>query len=485
MKVIKVGGIGTQSRIAQACDRCRSKKIRCDGERPCCTQCANVGFECRTSDKLSRRAFPRGYTESLEERVRALESEVKDLKNLLDEKDEKIDVLSRIHSFSPPQRANSTTDSVRSPSITKSTTSSDSSEGMIHVDRSSIRPAEGNPFTGLSSTPGFAGVFTDKLVQQGKMTSRASTKCLTALSAPVVRGRRNQTVKTPPRLVSDQLINIFFQEWAPLYPVVHRPTILKAYEQYLLNTESLQSDARTMAQLNLIFGIAALSSRSRTNQDPAFFEENWSSQLDSFAGDTSILSLQCFVLAQMYCITKSDYRSLLRYRALAVDICHQLGLYEPQENLALSPLEGETRKKVFWCQYVLDRFCSALTGIPVLFREEDIQTEYPVDVDDENVTETGFLPALPGESTRISSAIALFGATRILTKALEQLFSSKSSYDVSIVKIRALAGELDEWLYNLSPHLRLEFTQDKPSTNVTSSRSPLLVSAKLMLYRGF
>lgn len=100
MKVIKVG-TASQARIAQACDRCRSKKIRCDGVRPSCTQCLNVGFECRTSDKLSRRAFPRGYTESLEERVRQLELEVRELKELLDEKDEKIDVLSRIHSKSP------------------------------------------------------------------------------------------------------------------------------------------------------------------------------------------------------------------------------------------------------------------------------------------------------------------------------------------------------------------------------------------------
>lgn len=96
MKVIKVGS-SSQSRIAQACDRCRSKKIRCDGIRPTCSQCANVGFECKTSDKLSRRAFPRGYTESLEERVRQLELEVRELKDLLDEKDEKIDMLSKMH----------------------------------------------------------------------------------------------------------------------------------------------------------------------------------------------------------------------------------------------------------------------------------------------------------------------------------------------------------------------------------------------------
>lgn len=79
------------------------------------------------------------------------------------------------------------------------------------------------------------------------------------MSDPVSRGSSNQAVKTPPRLVSDQLINIFFQEWAPLYPVVHRPTILKAYEQYLNNSDSLKDDVHTMAQLNLIFGVAALS----------------------------------------------------------------------------------------------------------------------------------------------------------------------------------------------------------------------------------
>lgn len=106
-------------------------------------------------------------------------------------------------------------------------------------------------------------MFTDRLVSQAKSTSKIPTSSLTQWSAPVARASPNQALKTPPRLVSDQLINIFFQEWAPLYPVVHRPTILKAYEQYLNNTESLKKDVHAMAQLNLIFGVAALSSNVR------------------------------------------------------------------------------------------------------------------------------------------------------------------------------------------------------------------------------
>ena len=177
MKVIKVGG-GSQSRIDQACVRCRSKKIRCDGVRPCCSQCANVGFECKTSDKLSRRAFPRGYTESLEERVRALEAEVRDLKSLLDEKDEKIDVLSRIYSFSPPSHQHSQqqqqqqpqpqpqqkqrgsrsppTPSSGSPATQKT---ADAADGVIHVQplSQSTGSSDQNDDAGLSSTRGFTG----------------------------------------------------------------------------------------------------------------------------------------------------------------------------------------------------------------------------------------------------------------------------------------------------------------------------------------
>lgn len=58
------------------------------------------------------------------------------------------------------------------------------------------------------------------------------------------------------------MVNIFFQEWAPLFPVLHRPTFLKVYEDYTTNPESIE-DKQSMAQLNLVFGIAALSAEVR------------------------------------------------------------------------------------------------------------------------------------------------------------------------------------------------------------------------------
>ncbi|OKL64488.1 hypothetical protein UA08_00870 [Talaromyces atroroseus] len=482
MKVIKMGNT-SQSRIAQACDRCRSKKIRCDGVRPCCTQCKTVGFECKTSDKLSRRAFPRGYTESLEGRVRSLEAEVRELKNLLDERDEKIEVLSRIHSFNSPRRkacspqsstASASAGSIREASQSMTSpreiaTSTSEADTVIAFQHS----AKLTPFAGPSSVRAFSATLTEKLKTQGVSPSSFSTKALTAFPARNYQ-RTPQTLKSPPRLVTDQLVNIYLQEWAPLYPVVHRPSILKALDHYLADPSSLKEQPLTVIQLNLIFGIAALSSKSRTHQDPTIFEPNWYSQLESFCGDMSVPVVQCMVLAQMYFLAKGDYQSLNRYRALAIGTIQALGLDRSQGHLALDPLTTETRKKVFWCQYILDRFAAALTGLPLMLLDKQISTELPADIDDENVTTTGFLPGLPDESTRMSSTLALLRAAMVLGKVVETLYPPAAGYEVYMSKVHELSEELDNWKKDLPVHLQLVFLQDKPSTNVTDSRSPLL-----------
>jgi hypothetical protein len=82
---------------------------------------------------------------------------------------------------------------------------------------------------------------------------------------------------------------------------------------------------------------------------------------------------------------------------------------------------------------------------------------------------------LPGEFTRLSSALALFHATRILSKVLENVYPAAATHDLSLQRLAALDAELSQWHDELPDHLRLNFAQDKPSTDITGSRSPLLV----------
>ncbi|KAI9670022.1 MAG: hypothetical protein M1831_007058 [Alyxoria varia] len=357
MKVIKVGSSTQQSRIAQACDRCRSKKIRCDGLRPCCTQCAQVGFECKTSDKLSRRAFPRGYTESLEERVRALETETRELKELLDARDDKIDILSRMRSQSSSRGSGA-----------HQATSSNYQAGFPEgqnvggpgYDAFQSLPTNSNAgghesdiyFSGTSGGRGLAsnaeshssfppwklivaGALKSKLRDTEKDVSQIDTDILFPSSPPKpLKSQRPSDIpwsKVPPRLFTDQMVNVYFQEWAPLFPIIHRPTFLAMYNEYLANNGELQ-DKQWTAQINLIFGIGALSSGNRTAGEIQACENQWRANLKPTLMDTSLLNLQCLILAQIFCIQKGDFSKVHLYKALAVGIAQKLGLHRSQES---------------------------------------------------------------------------------------------------------------------------------------------------------
>ncbi|KAL8893665.1 MAG: hypothetical protein Q9192_005044 [Flavoplaca navasiana] len=482
MKVIKLG-TSAQSRIAQACDRCRSKKIRCDGITPCCTQCANVGFECRTSDKLSRRAFPRGYTESLEERVRALEQEVRELKDLLDEKDEKIDILSKIRSDSSSPRQPSSglsPETIRQEHATYPNESRQDDDFEVQQSPGLLDGETDSCFMGPSSGQAFVGTFKAKVKESGKHcpefdteTFFASCKTRSTNSTPSADHQaKHKPPKAPPRLLSDQLINVFFQEWAPLFPILHRPTFLNIYTNYVADSEGSE-DQHSIAQLNLLFCIAA---QSMDGNKPFVetFERQWQGALEAVLGENTLATLQCLVLAQLNCIAAAEYTKLQHYKNLAINLSHYLGLHQSQDSLSMDTLTIETRKKVFWTLYTVDCFSAALLGLPKLLKDEDISTEYPADIDDENVSEKGFQPTLPGESTRLANALALFRGSRILAKVLEVLYPASQSYDLSLLRMGSLNEELNKWLNSLPPHLRLQFAQDKPSTKIIGSRSPFL-----------
>ncbi|KAI0009873.1 fungal-specific transcription factor domain-containing protein [Xylariaceae sp. FL0662B] len=477
MKVIKVG-TSSQSRIAQACDRCRSKKIRCDGIRPCCSQCANVGFECRTSDKLSRRAFPRGYTESLEERVRQLETEVRELKDLLDEKDEKLDMLSRMHDNRQPSVCST---SSPKPTEPKRDARSPVKEDTFRIQASPLLLGVENSdsyFMGPSSGRAFIESFKRKLQENGKSCSDFNPEAFLHIQGcyPLVSNPPAQSLKVPPRLFSDRCVNVYFQEWAPLFPVLHKPTFLRLYEEFVADSDKVKNNHK-LAQLYLVFSIAALSSELPDTEQIAACEIQWQRALDAILMDNTMNTLQCLVLALMLCTIRADYKRLQHYKGIAVGLSHRLGLHQSQKRFSFGALTIETRKKVFWTLYTLDCFSAAMLGLPKLLKEEDIHAEYPSDTDDEYVTEKGFQPTLPGEYTRLSSALALFKVSRVLANVLEKIYPAATSHELSLQQIAVLDADLADWSENLPTHLKLNFVQDKPSTDITGSRSPILALA--------
>ncbi|OXV05480.1 hypothetical protein Egran_06752 [Elaphomyces granulatus] len=55
-----------RKRVSRACDRCRSKKDKCDGIRPSCSACQASGQTCSYEPHAKKRGLPEGYVRGLE-----------------------------------------------------------------------------------------------------------------------------------------------------------------------------------------------------------------------------------------------------------------------------------------------------------------------------------------------------------------------------------------------------------------------------------
>lgn len=138
--------------------------------------------------------------------MRGLEAEVRELKDLLDEKDEKIDMLSRLQSFSPPSRKCSTTLSPTSMEQVKQEIES-AKEDVLLVEAPSMSSTTDE--AGASSTAAFIQAFDQKAHDDGHDDPGIRYAKFAQLSRPQTPSLPlpRTSSKVPPRLLSDQYIS--------------------------------------------------------------------------------------------------------------------------------------------------------------------------------------------------------------------------------------------------------------------------------------
>ncbi|PFH55948.1 hypothetical protein XA68_17334 [Ophiocordyceps unilateralis] len=444
MKVIKSRSL--KSRLSQACNRCRSKKIRCDGEQPACSQCASVGIECLTTDKLSRRAFPRCYTDFLEEQLRDLQREVRGLRarsDCVDGPSEKVGHRRR-------RRLVQLADN-----------------GWLYLPKPALlRAPNGSQrlLVGPSSGLFIIAALEQTLQKLGNQFSdfNAEDLLLAQFSAPVTSPGSFQSSYLPLGLFSDRYVDVFFREWAPLFPVLDRITFLQTYDEFISQPDRVRCGYQ-LAQLHLVFAIAELSSASPNLEQVASYESRWTGVVETQSLADTLDALQCLVLAVLYCTLLGDNRRLQYYKSLAVGLSHRLGLNPGQKRFPV----WRTREMVSLTLYTLDCFTAASMGLPRLLRDEAVD-------DDECVSVEASEPEPAGEKDEMSGALALLQASRLLARVLETLYPATASR-MSLQQMSTLGQELDTWYAKLPDHLRLDSVDDEAPTE--DIRRPLLALA--------
>lgn len=150
------------------------------------------------------------------------------------------------------------------------------------------------------------------------------------------------------------------------------------------------------------------------------------------------------------------------YIGVALRSALRMGLHR-SFNSSFNPIEAETRKRLFWVIRRMDTYMGAMLGLPRFLEDEDIDQDFPVEVDDDYITETQILPMPEGSISVMSAFNAHTRIVQVLSKICKYVYPIKGTqsggknsvtYTVKYSKIRELEQDLAQWLDELPMALK-------------------------------
>lgn len=150
------------------------------------------------------------------------------------------------------------------------------------------------------------------------------------------------------------------------------------------------------------------------------------------------------------------------YVGIALRAALRLGLHRSVV-ANFNPIESELRKRLFWVVRKMDVYVSTLLGLPQMVSLEDIDQDYPREVDDEYITPTRILEMPGNRISLMAGANAHTRLVEIVTKVVKFIYpvrharhrtKSDNTYMVSHSKIRDIERDLQAWMEALPSVLR-------------------------------
>lgn len=184
-----------------------------------------------------------------------------------------------------------------------------------------------------------------------------------------------------------------------------------------------------------------------------------SRQLLDIADCRDLTSLQAIIFMIQFLQSSAKLSTCYAYIGVALRSALRMGLHR-SINENFTPIEAETRKRIFWVIRRMDTYVGAMLGLPRFLEDEDIDQDWPVEVDDEFITETEILPMPEGSISVMAAFNAHTRIVQVLSKICKYVYPIKGTqsggknsvtYTVSYSKIRELEQDLAHWLDEL-PH---------------------------------
>ena len=168
-----------------------------------------------------------------------------------------------------------------------------------------------------------------------------------------------------------------------------------------------------------------------------------------------LTSLQTVLMMILFLQSSSRLSTCYSHIGIVLRSAIRMGLHRSVPN-HFNPVEQEVRKRIFWCVRKLDTYVGALLGLPKMLNDDDIDQEYPLEVDDDYITTEEILP-MPADKPSLMAAFnAHTKVVGILAKTVKYVYPIKGhksknsqSYIVSHARIREIEQDLQAWFEGL------------------------------------
>ncbi|KIJ70318.1 hypothetical protein HYDPIDRAFT_77537 [Hydnomerulius pinastri MD-312] len=487
-------------RVWRACESCRRKKIKCDGVEPTCAQCQSSGSQCTWLQTKDRAALSRHYVQELEARLLHMESLFSQITPVLEQLgpslnlpptagpstaagitgDDTLPPASAVlQAMSSKAAADTRTEDSSSPESSGIKMEDDVSEsfGQLALDEHGHMRWIGGSST-MSLIQSFRALTTNPLHRVSPMEEdpRAPGPSVNKLYFPasVFFGKVHalpgaEEVEYPDEDLCDKLVDAYFERLHFLMPILDKPSFMTRYKKLMgkrAETDFIQAEAPFISVVFAVFACAArLVIDSRLTSERAddggmgmvYYERALILHYISHAS-IQVSHVQSFILMSSFLCSINCLPQAWLLVGQAVRSAQDLGLHRSPRRLAISSIDKETRRKIWWSVYCLDRMLALALGRPLGVEDSDCDVELPVDVDDEYLPEYYSGVNLSQKPPSLmSGTIALVTLYQIAGRVLRQVYAIDNCKEVLEPEkrielqrsVEALDLELSRWIDEL------------------------------------
>ncbi|EJS43194.1 YJL206C [Saccharomyces arboricola H-6] len=463
----------TRGRAHRACVACRKRKVRCSGQTPC-RLCQSNKSEC-TYDRPPRKLFAFDREPSDDS---SLYSQEVSRQGDEDSKSSKsaVDYKKIVETIFPP-------------------------EALRHI----------------IASPSFDNQIFLETIKTYLLQGQLNVNRVIHQSIPKdALWHINTSVPLPPRNIALKFIQKTWDCACVLFRFYHRPTIISIlesiYEAEKLGKEYTPEQVKTQPLIYSVLAVGALFSKEDLSKDSNATREFYTDEgyryfleakksLD-FSNITDIYSIQAIFMMTIFLQCSANLKACYSFIGIALRAALKEGLHRKSSIVGPTPIQDETKKRLFWSVYKLDLYMNCILGFPSGIDESDIDQEFPLDVDDENISTVG----IKFQDWRTISSCGMNNKHTKLILIMSRIYKlmyslrRKPLEEDSRLQIVSLNDQLEEWYTQLpdilkvdtkryrEPHVPLHTCADDSNFPYTKPKKLLYLDfllSKIVLYKPF